>query len=132
MYAKVQKNRKKSVEEPTPLDTTAKKTPRNSYVPQITKPVDCSSKDHNYETLNKAFHKSCEPGYEKLRPKDDECNSEPGYASINGPESLLSSDPGYEVLKQRSEAPSETDPNYEELHHTNSTANKFSPTKKNI
>lgn len=106
MYAKVQKNRKKD-DDSSPIKKKTEEPESN-----------LSLKDHNYETLKK-LHKNnvgLDPGYEKLRPKEDECNSEPGYASINGPDSLISSDPGYEVLKQRSLAPSECDPNYEELH----------------
>ncbi|KAF5275872.1 hypothetical protein FQR65_LT04111 [Abscondita terminalis] len=71
--------------------------------------------EHNYETLRK----SSDPRYEKLKPKEKEC--EPGYDTINGPASILSSDPGYEALKQASEASSEDDPNYEELRHRTSS-----------
>lgn len=76
--------------------------------------------EHNYETLRKSARNCSDPGYEKIRPDKDDCNSEPGYASINGPDSIVGSDPGYEVLKQG--APCETDPNYEELRHNSSSA----------
>lgn len=114
MYAKVQKNRKKN-DEDVAGSTTMNKLNNEENASNIQ--VGCDSlKDHNYETLKKMSHRCSDPGYEKLKPKDDECNSEPGYASINGPDSLINSDPGYEVLKQRSLPPSESDPNYEELH----------------
>lgn len=112
MYAKVQKNRKKS--EDLDVETITEPIIVQTIEPVELKPVHQLRKEHNYETLKKS-HKCSDPGYEKLKLKDEECSLEPGYASINGPDSLLSSDPGYEVLKQRSEAQSDIDPNYEEL-----------------
>lgn len=143
MYAKVHKNKKKveNVETEKPkeklvTDTTSTSSTSSSTSVEEKKgksvvggsenEVQSLKQEHNYETLRKS-RKCSDPGYEKIKPSNDNCGSEPGYASINGPDSITSSDPGYEVLRQN--ASSQSDPNYEELRHHNSSASDCGYTK---
>lgn len=143
MYAKVHKNKKRNeCEESDPdkmkekvlpdntsrsstsstASTDERKVHKETFKQTNSEKVDGKPlrREHNYETLRKSPRKCSDPGYEKIKLDKDDCGSEPGYASICDNENLQCSDPGYEILKQR--APSEIDPNYEELRHCTSNA----------